>query len=149
MTGSRKLKYEVRVTLIMINLLHFTSSLVITFRPGFRSPVAGQFKCHLLCLWISSILKCSPLTVGLLAKFYVSSILSWIFYFCLGCYPFSHRLTWPLTCLLGDNFLYQHVVVDQQSPIFILSSIFWLVCIINISVYLFYSVLQFPSLVWL
>ena len=35
--GSNKVKYEVRVVLIMIILFHFTSSLVILFRPGFRS----------------------------------------------------------------------------------------------------------------
>ena len=49
---------------------------------------------------------------GSLAKFYTSSIWSQILYFGLVYESFAHRLTCPLTFLLGDTFLYQQVVTD-------------------------------------
>lgn len=60
---------------------------------------------------------------GSLAKFYTSSIWSQIFYFGLVYEPFAHRLTCPLTCLLGDTFLYQQVVTDWTTS-------YWL-CLIS------------------
>ena len=60
---------------------------------------------------------------GSLAKFYTSSIWSQIFYFGFVYEPFAHRLTCPLTCLLGDTFLYQQVVTDWTTS-------YWL-CLIS------------------